>query len=673
MMRSFGYEAAAGLLRQALELSEQGASGRVQPALLLELARASLASGRLADARPLFRRAAETAEQAGDAVLVGEAALGLGGVWVLEHRQVDEQEAYHALLRRAHAALRESRPDLAARLRVRLAAESVYLGTAGVADVEKSVTDVRVTGDEGALAEAMSLEHHVKLGPGYAEERLPLAEEIIRMASASGDGVLTLMGLLWRTVDLFLLGRPEAERSLVELRQRAEALSVETARLVVQQIEVMQLLRAGRFDAAEAAAEACLAAANRVGDADAAIWYGGQILALRWIQGRGAELLPLVEELARSPVIPTMNQVFPAAWAALAAEAGETDAAELALERLQSRGGLAAIPQSSTLLLTMFGVVEAAAALGDAETATEAYALLLPYASLPIIGSIGIVCFGAVDRTLGLAARTAGDLDAAVVHLERAVTANRRLGNRPLHAIALADLAATLRQRGAAGDAERAADTIAEAIAAADSLGLDARAAAWRGWPGEPAPAVVDDAGTLVRRGEHWEVAAGSERAMVPDSLGMQYLGRLLAEPGRTIAAGELAGREADGSHHEVLDERAKNAYRRRLIELRADLDEADDAADIERSARLRLELDALTDELTRLLRPGGRSRAFAGPSERARTAVQKAIRRAIDRIAVDAPELAEGLRQSVRTGLQCSYEPAAANGAAPARWVIDP
>jgi hypothetical protein len=280
---------------------------------------------------------------------------------------------------------------------------------------------------------------------------------------------------------------------------------------------------------------------------------------------------------------------------------------------------------------------------------------------------------GVVDRTLGLAARTAGDLDAAVTHLERAVTANRRLGNRPLHAIALADLGVTLRQRAAAGDAERAADTIAEAIAAAEALGMESRAAAWRTAPGEPAVAEVGDVGTLQRRGEHWQVAAGRERAMVPDSLGMQYLGRLLAQPGRSIAAGELAGREADGSHHEVLDERAKNAYRRRLVELRAELDEADDDADIERSARLRMELDALTDELTRLLRPGGRSRAFAGPSERARTAVQKAIRRAIDRIAVDAPELAEGLRQSVRTGLQCGYEPAAADGTVPARWVIEP
>jgi hypothetical protein len=104
------------------------------------------------------------------------------------------------------------------------------------------------------------------------------------------------------------------------------------------------------------------------------------------------------------------------------------------------------------------------------------------------------------------------------------------------------------------------------------------------------------------------------------------------------------------------------------VLDLRADLDEAEGDADLERAARLRIELDALTDELTRMVRPGGRSRAFAGPQERARTAVQKAIRRALDRIATDAPVLADGLRATVRTGTECSFEPA---DGVPRRWIV--
>lgn len=668
MMGGFAYEAATELLRSAVDLARRTQPTTIDPALLLELARATLASGSLAAARPAFRLAAEAAERDGDAQLLAEAALGLGGTWVLEHRQL-EQEDYHALLARAQAALGDTRPDLAARLRVRLAAERTYLGGT-VAEVERATADVRATNDNRGLPEALSLEHNVKLGPAYADERLAIAEEVIRTASASGDGVLTLMGLMWRTVDLLLLGRPEAERSLVELRQRTDALGVESVRLVVKNIEVMQLLRAGRFDDAERAAEACLEAGTRIGDADATAWYGGQILARRWFEGRGAELLPLAAEMAQSPTLAMTNQVFTAAWAALAAEAGEPETAQLALERLRAGGGLAAIAQSSALLLTVFCAVEAAAAVGDAETAAEAYTILEPYAALPMVGSLGVVCFGSVERTLGIAARTTGEPDRAIAHLDRAVDGNRRLGNRPMHAITRANLAEALLERDGPGDRDRADALLRDAIDGADALAMDRRAATWQTRRDQlvRVPVPSDHVGRLRRLGDQWEVTAGSERTVVPDSLGMQYLARLLGTPGRSVSVGELTGRDESESHHPVLDERAKDAYRRRLSELRADIDEADADADLEKAARLRLELDALTDELTRMLRPGGRSRAFAGGQERARTAVQKAIRRAIDRIGVEAPDLADGLRRAIRTGTHCSFDPAAG---VPSRWVI--
>jgi len=76
--------------------------------------------------------------------------------------------------------------------------------------------------------------------------------------------------------------------------------------------------------------------------------------------------------------------------------------------------------------------------------------------------------------------------------------------------------------------------------------------------------------------------------------------------------------------------------------------------------------MDALVDELTRSTNHVGRSRAFSSDNERARTAVQKAVRRTIDHIeGVDA-DLGTTLRQSVRTGRTCSYDPTAG---APTRW----
>jgi tetratricopeptide (TPR) repeat protein len=672
MMRGFAYESAAGLLGSAVDLVVL-ANGAGTAALYLELARATMATGALAEARPWYFRAAETAELEGDAVLFAEAALGLGGIWVLEHRLLEDQERYHAMLEWAMTAVGDDRPDLGARLRVRLSSERVYLGTASVAEVEEAVAEVRAGGDQRALAEALSIEHHVKLGPAYAEDRLELAAELVRTASAAGDGVLTLMGLLWRTVDLFLLGRTEADRSLVELRQRADALGVDSVRLVVRNIDVMRLLRAGRFDEAEQEAEACLHAGERIGDVDATAWYGGQLLARYWFEGRAPALLPVARDLAQSPTLAMTNHVFTSAWAGIAAEAGEHDEARTALERLRGGAGpdglagLAGLTQSSATLVTLFGAVEAAAGLADGAAAAEAYGALHPYANLPIVGSLAVVCFGSVERSLGVAARTMGRLDLAIGHLERAVAANRRLANRPMYAISQVDLVDALVERDQPGDRDRALAMLAAAIESAEAIGLEPRVRGWRDRHVRPAGR-SDATGRLQRVGDHWELATAGQRVVVPNTLGIQYLARLIAQPGRPATVGELTGRAAGETRQTVLDDAAKQAYRRHITELRAGIDQADADADLERAAALRVELDTVIDELRRTLRPGGRSREFAGADERARTSVQKAIRRTIDRVAVDAPALADGLRRSIRTGGDCVFEPVEG---LPSTWVV--
>ena len=52
--------------------------------------------------------------------------------------------------------------------------------------------------------------------------------------------------------------------------------------------------------------------------------------------------------------------------------------------------GLAALPRSSTWLTGIVNIVEAAASLGDAELAREAYSLLEPYADRPAMPSLAV-------------------------------------------------------------------------------------------------------------------------------------------------------------------------------------------------------------------------------------------------------------------------------------------
>ena len=83
-----------------------------------------------------------------------------------------------------------------------------------------------------------------------------------------------------------------------------------------------------------------------------------------------------------------------------------------------------------------------------------------------------------------------------------------------------------------------------------------------------------------------------------------------------------------------MLDEQAKVAYRRRLSDLREELEEAKRLGKVERAERAEAEIDALTRELSRAVGLGGRDRRAASASERARQTVAKTIRSVLNRIA---------------------------------------
>src|SRR5581483_3963918 len=112
----------------------------------------------------------------------------------------------------------------------------------------------------------------------------------------------------------------------------------------------MLLGRSGRVGEAEAAVHRCLERGLAIGDADALGYFGAQLLYLRWLQGRSAEMLPLAAEIAGSPTVlaAAAHRVYPAALAALTADAGPSFA-EQAHRRLDAliAEGVENIPPSS--------------------------------------------------------------------------------------------------------------------------------------------------------------------------------------------------------------------------------------------------------------------------------------------------------------------------------------
>src|SRR5262249_25095206 len=113
----------------------------------------------------------------------------------------------------------------------------------------------------------------------------------------------------------------------------------------------------------------------------------------------------------------------------------------------------------------------------------------------------------------------------------------------------------------------------------------------------------------------------------------------------------------------ELLDAQAKAAYRRKLEELREELEEAREFRNSERIARAEDEIDALSRELSRGIGRGGRHRRAGSASERARLSVTSAIKTAFERIAEKHTRLAQHLGTAIRTGTYCCYRPEPRSG----------
>ena len=133
------------------------------------------------------------------------------------------------------------------------------------------------------------------------------------------------------------------------------------------------------------------------------------------------------------------------------------------------------------------------------------------------------------------------------------------------------------------------------------------------------------------------------------------------------LVAAETGQKTKLGDAGELLDERAKSAYRRRLTEIEDDIAQARALEETEREAQADAERDFLVRELARAVGMGGRDRRAASASERARSGVTRAVRQGIARIGEHHPQLGEHLTRSVRTGTYCTYAPDP--GDAPSRW----
>ena len=186
----------------------------------------------------------------------------------------------------------------------------------------------------------------------------------------------------------------------------------------------------------------------------------------------------------------------------------------------------------------------------------------------------------------------------------------------------------------------------------------------------------VDRVYVFQQEGDYWSVEFEGHSVRLRNQKGLHYLARLLAEPGREFHVLDLVtgnsaepgkARRATVSELRVpdemdagplLDAEARESYRRRLVEIEEDIEEAMAMGNSERAAQANNERDFLVRELARAFGLSGRNRRASSASERARVSVTRAIRHAMARVHEHNSLLGEHLDRAIRTGTYCAYLP---------------
>ena len=278
---------------------------------------------------------------------------------------------------------------------------------------------------------------------------------------------------------------------------------------------------------------------------------------------------------------------------------------------------------------------DAAAFTGEVGWAERAFAELQEYPDRFALDGTASVCYGPVGATLGRIAASLGRPAEAADWFRRALAALASTPAPFLRARIQADLASL----------------------AAGPTSLP---------PTVPTPA--PSAARFTRDGDAWNVSFVGASVHLRDSKGLQDIARLLARPDREIHVLDLVGATVTNTGlGEPLDARARREYEQRIRDLTEQIEEAEDHNDIAAAAALDDERALLLEQLGSALGLTGRSRPQGSDAERARKAVGMRIRDAIARIDRELPALGVHLRNSIHTGVFCSYRPEN-----PVGWQLD-
>jgi hypothetical protein len=702
------YEEAAEHFARSLQALDRG--GDQDPRrceLLLLLAEAQEKAGERGASRETLASAAALARSLDRPELLARAALGMAPGFVSLSLSSGTVDAEAVRLLEDALAASDRREDggegpvdaaLRARLLGRLAIELYWSdeGPRRAALSEEAVNVARRAGDPLALAFALSARHVALWRPDNLEERLAMARDIVRLGEARGDPETALRGRVWLLTDLLELGDLQtADRTFQEYRRDAERLGQP---VYVRFAATWQAMRAGldgRFADAERWAAEALVLGNQMNDLDAGEAFTAQTIAFRAGRGLMEVARPTAEIVDRHPDA----AVWRSTLALIHCDQGLEADARREFERLAG-ADFADIPRDADWLVTIFNLAQVCCFLLDQRRASILYDLLVPFADRCVVARSALVCLGSAGRALGMLAGTMSRWDEAEAHFQTAVRVNQELHATPLVALTRFGHGMMLLARSQGADPARALALFSEVRRTAAALRMDVLTrwieplasfvevpAATGSSDADGAETPGDAAATRAvfrEEGDCWAVGFDERLVRLRAAAGFGYIAHLLRAPGIAFHATELI-RDASNSRNEpgmsaariepdasqfgriarglgdageTLDRRAAGEYRRRLAELREEIEEAKRFNDDGRAARAEAELEFLRKQLVRDVGLGGRARATGSHAERARINVTRAIDRALAILGRRLPELGRYLDTTIKTGTFCSYTP---------------
>jgi class 3 adenylate cyclase len=353
--------------------------------------------------RETLLEASGIASELHDAELAARAALANSRGWTSGFGEVDVERI--AAIERALELDNPPQPHRRARLLSLLAVELTFAPEHARrwALADEAIALARQAGDARTLAVVLEDSGYACWAPDTLAKRAEYVRELMALVMEVQDLRVEYFAALRQTHLAMELGDfARADAALARLQAIAEQTRQPTLRWNAGFTAAGVRCARGELEAAERLAEQALQIGQEAGQPDAAMIYGGTVIMNRIYQGRGAEVIALIEQMvANFPGVPAWEAALGIAccWTDRRANGAEVlaRAAGQDFEHLR-------FDQTQTLALAMYA--DTAAQTHSVEAAAKLYELLAPYADQFVWN--GVASSGHARMCLALLAATLG-------------------------------------------------------------------------------------------------------------------------------------------------------------------------------------------------------------------------------------------------------------------------